>query len=371
MTADTHEKFARIRLLRSANIGPVSYFQLLARFGSARHALEALPDLARRGGARSARIAGEDAVRREIDAVKKAGAKYLFHDDAGYPELLSHSDSAPPILTYRGNTALLNKPSVAIVGARNASAAACKFARLIAHDLAAADCVTVSGLARGIDTAAHMGAGKSSIGVIASGIDIAYPPENAALQDRMAGEALVLAEQPPGTQPLARHFPYRNRIIAGLAAGTLVVEAAPRSGSLITARLAGEAGREVMAIPGSPLDPRSRGCNMLIRNGAVLVQSAEDVLELIGAIGSGEMGRGPRLSEIPAAFLAETPQMAEDVPESARSSLHGLLSMTATGTDELVRQSGISAGEVATLLLELELAGRLQRHAGGKVSLSV
>ena len=182
MTADTHEKFARIRLLRSANIGPVSYFQLLARFGSARHALEALPDLARRGGARSARIAGEDAVRREIDAVKKAGAKYLFHDDAGYPELLSHSDSAPPILTYRGNTALLNKPSVAIVGARNASAAACKFARLIAHDLAAVDCVTVSGLARGIDTAAHMGAGKSSIGVIASGIDIAYPPENAVLQ---------------------------------------------------------------------------------------------------------------------------------------------------------------------------------------------
>ena len=369
MTVGHEEKFARIRLLRSSNIGPVSYFQLLSRFGSGHAALAALPDLARRGGARSPRIAKEDDIRREMALVQKSGAKYIFHDDPDYSALLSHIDSAPPILTWRGNVALLNRPSVAMVGARNASAAACKFARTLAHDLAAADCTVVSGLARGVDTAAHTGAGAHSIGVIASGIDIAYPPENAALQEKMAHEALVIAEQPPGTQPLARHFPYRNRIIAGLATGTLVVEAAPRSGSLITARLAGEAGREVMAIPGSPLDPRSRGCNMLIRNGAILVQSAEDILELLGSIGDSAPTRNRTVFEPSAAYDANMPDMAEDVDDSARTTLHDLLSMTAISTDELVRQSGLSASETATILLELELAGRLERHAGGKVSL--
>ena len=362
----THqEKFARIRLLRSSNIGPVSYFQLLNRFGDGQKAIAALPELAKRGGARSPRIAKVDVIEREIAAVEKAGASYLFHDSADYPVLLSHLDSAPPLFTYRGRTELLNKHSVAMVGARNASAAACKFARQLSHDLAALDCVVVSGLARGIDTAAHMGAGPSSIGVIASGIDIAYPPENAELQEKMAEGALVIAEQPPGTEPLARHFPYRNRIIAGLATGTLVVEAAPRSGSLITARLAGEAGREVMAIPGSPLDPRSRGCNTLIRNGAILVQSAEDIMELLGSIDH----RAVRENRLSYNISDEDEPIADNVPDNARERLQDLLSMTATSADELVRQADISSAEVATILLELELAGRLDRHAGGKVSL--
>ncbi len=365
---DQKEKFARIQLLRSGNIGPVTYFQLMARFGNAQAAIEALPDIARRGGGRAPCLAKANMVEKEIAAVKRAGAHYLFHDSPEYPALLTHLESAPPILTYRGNAALLKKQSVAMVGARNASAAACKFARQLAYDLAGQGCTVVSGLARGIDTAAHMGAGANSIGVIASGIDIAYPPENAELQERMSSVALVIAEQPPGTEPLARHFPFRNRIIAGLAMGTLVVEAAPRSGSLITARLAGEAGRDVMAIPGSPLDSRSRGCNALIRNGAILVQSAEDILEQLGSIDDR------LVREDKGAYHVSAPDVAAceahiEVSDSARTHLHDLLSMTATGTDELVRQSGLPAAEVATILLELELAGRLARHAGGKVSL--
>lgn len=266
------EAFARIRLLRSPNVGPVTYRQLLARFGTAGAALDALPDLAGRAG-KPYRAVSEQRVQDEIAAVRKSGGRYLFHDSDDYSPLLAAIESAPPILTVRGDPALALRPCVAIVGARNASAGAVKLARDFAHGLAAAGFVVVSGLARGIDGAAHEGAlsadgggdgGGATIGVIASGIDIAYPPEHGRLQDRIAGEGLLIAEQPPGTEPLARHFPARNRIIAGLAAGTLVVEAAPRSGSLITARLAGEMGREVMAVPGSPLDARSHGCNQLI-----------------------------------------------------------------------------------------------------------
>lgn len=268
MSLAQDEAFARIRLLRSPNVGPVSYAQLLRRFGDARAALAALPDLAARGGA-PYRPAPEARVAEEIAAVKRAGARYLFHDSPDYPPLLAACEGAPPILIVRGDMALASRPAVAVVGARNASAAAVKLARDFAAALAEAGLVVVSGLARGIDGAAHRGAlsagnGGGTIGVIASGIDLAYPPEHRELQDEVAEKGLLIAEQPPGTEPLARHFPSRNRIIAGLAAGTLVVEAAPKSGSLITARLAGEYGREVMAIPGSPLDSRSHGCNQLI-----------------------------------------------------------------------------------------------------------
>ena len=262
------EAFARIRLLRSPNIGPVSYALLLQRFGTAPAALEALPDLGKRGG-RSYRAAALDAIEREVEAVRAAGARYLFHDQPGYPAMLAQAPGAPPILTLRGDVALAARPCVAMVGARNASAAAVKLARDFAAALAEAGFAVVSGLARGIDGAAHEGALPHTIGVIASGIDIAYPPQHADLQERIASEGLLLAEQPPGTEPRGSHFPSRNRIIAGLAAGTLVVEAAVRSGSLITARLAGEAGREVMAIPGSPLEPRSHGCNHLIKQATV------------------------------------------------------------------------------------------------------
>ncbi|MEO1969829.1 MAG: DNA-processing protein DprA [Sphingomonadaceae bacterium] len=355
------EAFSRIRLLRSPHIGPVSYAQLLARFGTAAKALEALPDLGKRGG-REYRAAPVERIEREVEAVRRAGAKYLFHDQPDYPALLAEIDGAPPILTWRGDVALVAKPCVAMVGARNASAAAVKVARDFANALAGAGFTVVSGLARGIDGAAHEGALPATIGVIASGIDIAYPPQHSELQERIAGEGLLLAEQPPGTEPRGSHFPSRNRIIAGLALGTVVVEAAPKSGSLITARLAGEAGREVMAIPGSPLDARSHGCNHLIREGAVLVQTPEDVVELL----SGFDGQ-PRSTFREAASTFD--YAPEELAEAEPADIASLLTSAPVGVDELIRQSGDSAAAVQLALLELEIAGRLARHAGGRVSL--
>jgi DNA processing protein len=356
------EAFARIRMLRSPNIGPVSYAMLLQRFGSAADALDALPDLGKRGG-RQYRACPADRIEREVEAVRKAGAKYLFHDQLDYPALLGRIDGAPPILTWRGDLSLASQPCVAMVGARNASAAAVKLARDFAQGLAEAGFTVVSGLARGIDGAAHEGALPSTIGVIASGIDIAYPPQHADLQERIASEGLLLAEQPPGTEPRGSHFPSRNRIIAGLAGGTLVVEAAVKSGSLITARLAGEAGREVMAIPGSPLEARSHGCNHLIREGAVLVQAPEDVVELL----SGFDGVPRSTFREPATrFDLEPGELADAEP----AELADLLTTAPVAVDELIRQSGTSPSAVQLALLEMEVAGRLERHAGGKVSLA-
>ncbi|MGH6786868.1 MAG: DNA-processing protein DprA [Novosphingobium sp.] len=357
------EAFARIRLLRSPNIGPVSYVQLLLRFGDAMAALDALPDLAARGGG-AYRPAPEARIADEVATVRSAGARYLFHDADDYPPLLRELDGAPPILIARGDAALGARPCVAVVGARNASAAAVKLARDFAAALAEAGLVVVSGLARGIDGAAHRGAlSGGTIGVIASGIDIAYPPEHAELQEEIAAKGLLLAEQPPGVEPLARHFPSRNRIIAGIAAGTLVVEAAPKSGSLITARLAGEAGREVMAVPGSPLDSRSHGCNQLIRDGAVLVQSAEDVIELLAGFDGTPRSA---LRDSGANWNGAADELGERPADVA-----GLLTVAPVAVDELIRQSGEPAASVQLALLELDLAGRLQRHAGGRVSLSV
>jgi DNA processing protein len=250
---------------------------------------------------------------------------------------------------------------VAVVGARNASAAACRFARGLAHDLGQQDVVVVSGLARGIDSAAHDGALESgTIGVIAGGIDIFYPPENEQRQRAMYERGLVIAEMPPGTEPRARHFPYRNRIIAGMSAGTVVVEAAPRSGSLITARLAAEAGREVMAVPGSPLDPRAQGCNQLIRDGATLVQNAHDVVEELRPIEA-------RVRSVASAYRPEAELVNGD--DNALGLVEELLGPSPVPVDEIIRLSGASSGAVQMALLELDLAGRLDRHAGGKVSL--
>lgn len=361
------EAFARIRLLRSPNVGPVSYAQLMRRFGTAQAALEALPDFASRGGG-SYRAAPAERVQAEIAAARSSGARYLFHDSPDYPALLGESDAAPPILTVIGDTSLAARPCMAIVGARNASAAAVKLARDFAAALAGEGVVVVSGLARGIDGAAHRGAlsggvqDGGTIGVIASGIDIAYPPEHADLQAEVARDGLLIAEQPCGTEPLARHFPARNRIIAGISVGTLVVEAAPKSGSLITARLAGEFGREVMAIPGSPLDSRSHGCNQLIRDGAVLVQRPEDVLELI------EGFTGAPRSHFRDFGRDSTYEIENPTAEPA--DIARLLTVAPISVDELIRQLGVSAAEVQLALLELELAGRLLRHAAGRVSLA-
>jgi DNA processing protein len=359
----TADHVARLRLIRSDNVGPITYFQLLARFGSAQAAIDAIPDLAARGGGRSPRLAAKAQIEREIEAVERLGARYLFLGQGLYPPLLAELEAAPPALIVKGDLSLLDRMAVALVGARNASAAACRFARMLAQSLGAAGAVVVSGLARGIDSAAHDGAIETgTIAVIAGGIDVVYPPENEARQQAIAERGVLVAEQPPGVEPRARHFPYRNRIIAGLAQGTVVVEAAPKSGSLITARLAAEFGREVMAVPGSPLDPRAQGCNLLIREGATLVQNAEDVLEAVSPL----RARPFRQRELD--YGAPGPSV--DADESVRRAVTDLLGPTPVPVDELIRQSGAPPATVQTVLLELELAGRLERHAGGRVSAS-
>ena len=353
---------ARLRLIRTPSVGPVTYRQLVGRFGSAEAAIEALPMLARRGGGRVPVPPSADMVEREIAAVERAGARYLFLGDDDYPAMLAAIDSAPPALIIRGDTAIARRPCVALVGARNASAAACRFARQLAAELSREGVTIVSGLARGIDTAAHVGSiADGTVAVIASGIDIVFPPENSELQERVAHDGMLLAEQPPGTEPRARHFPYRNRIIAGLSIGTVVVEAVQKSGSLITARLAGEMGREVMAVPGSPIDPRTQGCNLLIREGATLVQSAADILEQIRPIDA----RSVRSPVDPFGGMAD-----QEPDESDRAVVIALLGPVPVAVDELIRQAGLPPPIIHTVLLELELARRVERHAGGRVSLT-
>lgn len=359
----SEDQIARLRLIRSDNIGPITYSQLLARFGSASAALDAIPDLAARGGGRAPKLAPRAAIEREMETVEALGARYLFLGQGLYPPLLAELETAPPALVVKGHTTLLDKPAIAVVGARNASAAACRFARALARDLGETGVVVVSGLARGIDTAAHDGAlDGGTVAVIAGGIDVVYPPENAERQAAIAERGLLVAEQPPGTEPRARHFPYRNRIIAGLALGTVVVEAAPKSGSLITARYAAEFGRDVMAVPGSPLDPRAQGCNQLIREGAILIQNADDVLETI---------RPFHLRPVAQRRAVYEGQVSDpSVGDAERRAVLGLLSPTAVPVDEILRQSGLAPAIVQTILLELELGGRLERHAGGRVSLA-
>jgi DNA processing protein len=358
------DRIARLRLIRTPTVGPVTYAQLILRFGSAAAALEAIPDLARRGGGKPPTIPSRVSVEAEVAAVEAVGARYLFLGLPGYPALLAAVAGAPPALIVRGRRAIADRPVVGMVGARNASAAACRFARGLAAELGERGIGVASGLARGIDTAAHQGSlATGTIAVIAGGIDVAYPPENAALQETIATDGLLIAEQPPGIEPRARHFPYRNRVIAGLAQAVVVIEAAPKSGSLITARYAGDYGREVLAVPGSPLDQRAQGCNLLIRDGATLVQSADDVVEALhpidpraklGEPGAGDYG-GPRASA--------------DAEDTDRRAVADLLGPSPVPVDEIVRLSGRPPAIVQTVLLELELAGRLERHAGGQVSL--
>jgi DNA processing protein len=395
------EGLARIRLIRSPNVGPVTFAQLLRRFGNARAALEALPDLAARGAVRTRAkyVAVDEAVvAAEIKAVRAAGARYIFHDAHDYPALLRMVEAAPPVLMARGRADLAHKVPVAIVGARNASAAATRLARDLARSLAEAGIPVVSGLARGIDAAAHEGAlagrqgaygAASTVAVIAGGIDIAYPPEHAELHERIAAEGLLLTEVPPGIEPINRHFPARNRIIAGIAAGTVVVEAAFKSGSLITARLAGDYGREVMAVPGSPLDPRSHGCNEMIREGAILVQRAEDIIELIssfdgvprshfhedgedGLFGGDDLGGERTLpggDDFAWGQTAPAPDEAET--RDAQGEILALLSLAPVSVDEILRQTGLPTGAVQMALVELELSGEVLRHAGGRISRAV
>jgi DNA processing protein len=354
---------AKLRLARSRNIGPVTYAQLLARFGTAEAALDAIPELARRGGGRAPKLADPHAIEAEMAEVEQLGARYIFLHEAPYPAPLAQIQTAPPALIVKGDLSLLEKPLISMVGARNASAVARRFARELSYKLGGEGYVVVSGLARSIDTAAHRGALESgTIAVIAGGIDVHYPPENEALQRDIAERGVLIAEQPPGSEPKARHFSYRNRIIAGLGMGTIVVEAAPKSGSLITARQANEFGREVMAVPGSPLDPRAQGCNKLIRDGATLIQNVEDVM------GTLQPFDVPQIREPDGNFRSEP--ISSNVEAGQREIVTELLGPVPVSVDELIRQSGVSPAVVQTILLELELAGRLERQAGGKASLS-
>lgn len=374
------EGIARLRLIRTARIGPVSFHQLMRRFGDAETALAALPQiLARRGGAHR-QIASAASIDEELGRVSASDARHIFWDEPDYPLYLKEIDAPPPVLIVRGRAELLQRPTVAIVGARNASAAACRFARQIAMDVGKAGVTVISGLARGVDTAAHMGAlHGGTAAVIASGHDIVFPPENADLQEKIGAEHLLISEYPPKTEPIARQFPARNRIIAGAACATLVVEAAPKSGSLITARQAGEFGRDVLAVPGSPLDPRAQGCNRLIQDGAILVQSAADILSIIQPMDPRMARRSPPplradnhaaqqgllWDDEPERGLAEEAAPPQDVAHH----ITDLLGQTPISIDELVRQSGRDMAAVQMALLDLEMEGRLERHAGSRISL--
>ncbi len=361
------ERLDWLQLSRTESVGPIGFRQLLARFGSAGAALAALPDLARHGGRRQPltsypRAAAED----EMAALDRFGGRLVAACESAYPEPLADIEDAPPIIAVAGQPALLHRRAVAIVGARNASANGCRFAAELATDLGSAGFVIVSGLARGIDAAAHAASvGTGTIGVQAGGIDVVYPRENAALVERIRRDGTLIAECPFGAQPTARHFPRRNRLVSGLALGVVVVEAAPRSGSLITARMAGEQGRDVFAVPGSPRDPRARGANTLIRQGATLVQGAADVIEgltrqIDGPAAASMAGRSQR-------HMAAAPADAD--LSSARRRVEDALSPSPTPVDEVVRDCQLSAPVVLAVLLELELAGRLERHAGNRVSL--
>jgi DNA processing protein len=362
------ERLDALRLARTENVGPVTFRRLIGRFGTAAAALDALPDLARRGGStRPFRTFPRDAAGRELAALDSLGAHLLVLGEPDYPRALAALDDAPPVLAVRGDPALLDRRGVAIVGARNASANGRRLAGELARDLGSAGLAVISGLARGIDAAAHRGALEGgTVAVVAGGVDVVYPPENADLQDEIAGRGALVAELPPGTVPQARHFPRRNRLVSGLALGTVVVEAALRSGSLITARFAAEQGREVFAVPGSPLDPRCRGTNNLIREGAILVESAADVLQVLDgmirvAVGGGE----------PFTLAEETAATVngDDVIGAARYEVLTQLGPAPTAVDELVRQTGVPAGLLRMVLLELDLAGRLERHPGDRVAL--
>jgi DNA processing protein len=353
-----------LRLIRSDHVGPRTFRALIDHCGGARAALEALPGLARRGGAAlPPGICPRENAERELAAMQALGVDLLAMGEAAYPQRLAMIDDAPPLLAVRGNVATLALPMVAIVGARNASAAGVRLAERLARELGEAGFAIVSGLARGIDAGAHRASlASGTIAVLAGGHDQIYPPEHAGLADAIRAQGVLVSEMPLGWQPRARDFPRRNRLISGLAAGVLIVEAAKRSGSLITARLALEQGREVFAVPGSPLDPRAEGSNDLLKQGATMVTQAADVIKVLRPI----LGHP---TELPAEE-PESPCPPQAPPSNdKRARIVGLLGPTPVPIDDLIRLSGSSPAVVRTVLLELDLAGRLERHGGGLVSL--
>jgi DNA processing protein len=359
------ERLDWLRLIRSQNVGPRTFRALIDHYGDARAALAALPALARRGGASApGRIATRDETLRELRAAQSIGVAFVALGEPDYPARLMMIDDAPPLIAVRGKLAALMRPMVAIVGARNASAAGIKFAERLARELGEAGLVVASGLARGIDGAAHRGSlATGTVAAIAGGHNSIYPPEHVTLADAIAADGVVLSEMPIDHAPRARDFPRRNRLISGLAAGVVVIEAAQRSGSLITARMALEQGREVFAVPGSPLDPRCEGSNNLLKQGATPVTEAGDVITALRPIFEGPLNLSVREPDYP------MPSPGHEPNEDERARLIALLGPTPVGIDDLIRLSGLSPGTVRAVLLELELAGKLERHGGGLVSL--
>lgn len=369
-TLSSAERLDWLQLIRTETIGPISFFRLLRKFGAAGAALKALPSLAREAGRKAPiTLYDRELAEQELAAADELGARLIAACEPDYPEMLKHIPDRPPLICVKGHPVLFERPAVAIIGARNASAVGRKIARNLAEGVGKEGVVVVSGLARGIDGAAHAAALDSgTIAVVAGGVDVIYPPEHAELTREIAERGMVISERPLGAQPIARDFPRRNRIIAGLARGVVVVEAATRSGTLITARFALDYGRDVFAVPGSPLDPRCQGANRLIRDGAALVETAEDILAALA-----EQNRGAREGRKDDLFdWSGADQSEGDINPAAAKALRDAvceaLSYTPLHRDEILRAVNAPPGLIADVLLELVLAGEAEEHSGGRFS---
>ena len=355
-----------LRLIRTENVGPATFRDLINRFGSAETAIEMLPELMVSGGAtRLPRVPSQADAEAELERAHRVGARFVAIGEPNYPPMLKRSENPPPLVAIRGEAKVFELPAVSVVGARNASLAGIKIARMLSAEIGREGYAIVSGLARGIDTAAHEGGlASGTVAVLAGGLDQPYPPQNAGLADEIAGRGgALISEMPFGWEPRAKDFPRRNRIVAALGLGLVVVEAALRSGSLISARLAAELGRLVFAVPGSPLDPRAAGTNGLLKDGAILVTDARDVLEQLAPLVTAPRPADETLEEPP--DFSTTPPPGDD----ERASVIEALGPVPVGVDELIRHTGLHPAQVFMVLLELDLAGRLERHPGGMVSL--
>lgn len=351
------DRVSWLRLLRSRRVGISTFYRLMGEFGSAQVALGHLPEIAKEAGVDNYFPFSETAANAEIKAGAQFGASLIFRGDDLYPKQLNDLNDAPPILWVKGNFDLTNRKSIAIVGARNASSLGTRMAKFLARDLGAAGWGITSGLARGIDAAAHTTALKTgTIAVLGGGVDTIYPSENRLLAEQIAETGLLISEQPMGLQPMARHFPMRNRLISGLSNGVVVIEAAAKSGSLITARNALDQGREVLVVPGHPFDARASGCNILLRDGATLVRHADDIIEALST--QLEMSFKP---------TAKTPQEKRTLRETAKLHQRILNRLSPTGIieDQLIRDLNTSPAEISPILLELEMSGQVERQAGG------
>ena len=366
------QRIAWLRLIRSDNVGPATFRDLINHFGSAETAIEALPELSRRGGStRSIRIATVGEAEREIDTATRFGARFIGIGEPDYPAALRQIDAAPPLIAAKGDLEVASLPAVGIVGSRNASISGAKFAAMMAGEIGRAGYTIVSGLARGIDASAHRASlDTGTIAAMAGGLDQPYPPENIDLLDQICkGRGLAISEMPFGWEPRARDFPRRNRLIAGVALGVVVIEAAARSGSLITARLAGEVGRQVFAVPGSPLDPRCEGTNGLLKDGATVTTRPQDVLQALAPVSELDLF-SPNEADEPADEAGDRP-LAPPPNDDERLVIVQALGPTPVEIDDIIRHTALPASSVYLVLLELDIAGRLERHAGGFVSLSM